>query len=157
MNEIQFAYQHYCKKRFPLPSERQVADLESRIEVGLPPDFRQYILEFNGGWFNEPRITPGPNGCPADRLSYLSGIGASHRCAELASPADLALFDDNRPMQILPIGYTLMGNLLLLVVASDGTDRGHILLKKAFSDQSFFLADGIVDFFKLLQSPSEDQ
>jgi len=92
--------------------------------------------------------------CPLDRLAFMSGIGATHSVAELASEADLALFDDNDPPQILPIGYTLMGNLIFLVTHPE--DRGCIALKKAFSDEVYPLAEGIEEFFGLLREPSNE-
>jgi hypothetical protein len=72
----------------------------------------------------------------------------------LASRDDLALFNENDPPQILPIGYTLMGNLIFLITHPE--DQGVIGLKKASSDQSYFLAAGIEAFFDLLREPSEE-
>jgi hypothetical protein len=86
--------------------------------------------------------------------SFMNGIGATHPTAELASEEDLAMFDDNEPPQILPIGYTFMGNLIFLVTHPE--DRGWIGLTRAFSDQSFFLAEGIEEFFGLLHEPPAD-
>ena len=154
MNAIESGYAEFCMTRFPQPSESQVANLERRIGVALPDDYRQFLREYNGGFFREPRIVPIVDGCPFDRLTRLSGIGASHPSAELASETDLSLFDDNDPPQILPIGYTLMGNLILLITHPE--DNGCILLKKAFSDESFFLADGIEELFGQLREPTDE-
>jgi hypothetical protein len=151
---LPLAYRKFCKKRFPLPSEERVAALEQRIGIALPPDYRRFILGFNGGIFNEPEIVPPSAGCPLDWLTDMYGIGASNPHAELASKAHLALFDDNDPPQILPIGYTLMGNLLFLVTHSE--KNGSIGLKKAGSDDSFFLAARIEEFFGLLREPPDD-
>src|SRR5260370_15782235 len=105
MNAIELAYAKFCKKRFPLPTEGKVSDLEKRIGIRLPPDCRRFILEYNGGYFTKPEINSVVEGCPVDCLDFMQGIGASHPSAELASEQDLALFDDNDPPQILPIGY----------------------------------------------------
>ena len=148
MKTIETAYVAFCKTRFPLPSEKQVAQVEQRLGIKLPPDYRQYLLEYNGGFFREPDIVPPTPDCPLDCLTSMDGIAATHPSAELASEASLALFEDNMPAQILPIGYTLMGNLLFLITHSE--NRGEIGLKKAFSDQSFYLAAGIEEFFGLL-------
>jgi hypothetical protein len=137
----------------PAPSEKQVADLEQRIGIRLPDDYRQYLLDYNGGYFTEPDIIPPIKECPLDCLNSMNGIGAPHPSAELASRGDLSLFDDNNPPQILPIGYTLMGNLIFLVTRPE--DRGCIWLKKAFFGESFFLAAGIEEFFELLHQPSD--
>jgi hypothetical protein len=146
------AYQLFCTERFPLPTEKDVRDLETRISVSFPADYRLFLLQYNGGFFNEPQITPPIPECPVDRLTFLSGIRATHRSAELGRPGDLAIFDDNDPPQVVPIGYTIMGNLILLVTHPEG--YGRILLRTF--DESFWLADGIEDFFELLRTPPPD-
>lgn len=155
MQSIEYAYNSFCEERFPLPTEKQVSDLEQRIGVTLPNDYREFLLEFNGGVFSEPDILPPSDDCPSDCLTFMHGIGSTlEDVAELASNLDLALFDDNDPVQILPIGSTMMGNLILLGTHPD--DRGCIYLKKAFSDSSFLLAEGIEEFFELLREPSDE-
>jgi len=151
MTTIASAYENFCENRFPLPREEQLDELERQIDASFPDDYRQFILQYNGGFFNEPRIAPPDNECPLDRLTYLKGIGASHPCAELGTEADILLFDDNDPLEILPIGTTLMGNLLILVMRPD--EKGSILLKVADSDDYHLLAEGIEEFFTLLQVP----
>ena len=154
MGKIDTAYQSFCKKRFSLPSDSLVAELERKMGVVLPPDYRRFLLDYNGGYFTEPDIVPPSEDFPLDCLTFLSGIGASHRSAELGKGLPPDLFDDNDPPQILPIGYTLMGNLLFLITHPE--DNGSIGLKKAHSDKSFFLANGIEEFFGLLREPSKE-
>jgi hypothetical protein len=154
MTTIESAYEKFCQERFSLPTEEQVADLEERIGVSLPDDYREFLLAYNGGLFSEPDIVPPTEECPVDGLTFMRGIGATEPVAELARKRDLALFDDNDPPQVVPIGDTMMGNLILLITHPD--ERGCIVLKKAFSDQSFFLAEGIEEFFGLLREPSEE-
>lgn len=154
MNAIESAYVRFSATRFPLPSKQQIAALEKRIGGPLPPDYRRFILNYNGGYFTEPDIVPPAEQCPVDGLTVLYGIGATHHSAELARPASLALFEDNDPVEILPIGYTLMGNLLYLITHSE--DAGFIGLKRASSDQCFFLAAEIEEFFGLLREPSDE-
>ena len=146
MNAIAHAYVNYSTKRFPVPSRTKLLELEERIEISLPEDFRQFLLDFNGGFFNEPNISPSSKGCPEDCLTFLNGIGASSPVAELASETDLALFEDNSPPQILPIGYTMMGNMIILITHYE--NNGFIMLK-TFKEY-FFLANGIEEFFSLL-------
>jgi hypothetical protein len=155
MSNIEYAYLLYCTERFQLPSEEQIGELEERIGVLLPDDYREFIREYNGGWFSEPRIFTQLEGCPSDLLTVMYGIGASHRSAELNSESHLTLFDDNYPAQILPIGYTIMGNLLFVITHPE--DNGVIALKKAASDESFALARGIEEFFGLLRVPVHDE
>lgn len=154
MNAIELGYQKYCTDRFPQPTAAEIAELEGRLGVELPADYREFLLQYNGGNFNEPDIVPPEDDCPLDCLNCLWGIGATHESAELASPDKLVIFDDNFPCQILPIGYTLMGNMIILITHPE--DNGCIALKKAFSDDTFFLAEGIEGFFELLREPLED-
>ena len=150
MTTIEYAYNRFCVERFPLPSEEQVTALERRIGVTLPDDFRHFVLEFNGGYFDEPEILQPTDGCPQDGLNLMCGIGASHDVAELGCRSSLTLFDDNDPPLIVPIGSTGMGGLIILITEDEG--RGEIWYKQALG--SFhFLADGIEDFFDLLSDP----
>ena len=154
MNDTRLAHERFCKDRFPLPSEKQIADFEQRIGVELPDDYRRYILDYNGGFFTEPQIVPVVERCPTDRLTFMHGLGATHPVAELASDHNLGLFDNNYPAQVLPIGYTLMGNLILLITHPE--HRGCIMLKRAFYNEYFFLAVGIEQFFALLRDLVEE-
>lgn len=151
MTTIEYAYSRFCKERFPLPSASALEALEQRIGVTFSPDYRQFILDFNGGYFSEPEIAPVGDSPPA-LLTLLHGIGASHPEAELARPSDLVLFDDNDPPKILPIGSTPMGSLIILDTAP-GEGRGTIYFKQAFGD-FYYLADGIEGFFSLLREPT---
>ena len=152
MTTIENAYDRFSGERFPLPSEVQIAELESRIGVRFPEDYRQFVSEFNGGYFKCPEITPVGEGCPLETLEVLFGIGASHWEAELARPEDIALFDDNDPPKIVPIGSTGMGGLIILDTAP-GEGQGAIFLKKAFGT-FYSLTDGIEAFLALLREPT---
>jgi hypothetical protein len=152
MTTIKNAYDRFAVERFPLPSEAQLADLERQVGVRLPEDYRRFVLEFNGGYFKCPEITPVGEGCPLETLEILFGIGASHEEADLGRPSRTALFDDNDPPKIIPIGCTGMGGLIILDTAP-GDGQGAIFLKKAFGD-FHYLVDGIEAFFGLLREPT---
>jgi hypothetical protein len=125
---IELAYRRFSKKRFPLPTEGQVRALEQRIQVAFPDDYRDFLLEYNGGYFTEPEITPVSEGCPQEALTFMHGFNASRNEAELGRPSDLSLFDDNSPPKIVPIGDTPLGSLILLDTAP-GEERGTIYFK----------------------------
>jgi hypothetical protein len=90
LSTIEEGYSLFCTERFPLPTELQVAKFEHTIASALPPDFRTFLLRFNGGYFSEPDITTTIPGCPLDRLNVLYGVGAN-----LDSRHNLSLFYDN--------------------------------------------------------------
>jgi hypothetical protein len=152
MTTIENVYERFCVERFPLPSESGLVALERCIGVTFPEDYRQFILHFNGGYFKCPEITPVGRDCALETLQALFGIGASHETAELGRPEDIALFEDNAPPKIVPIGSTGMGGLIILDTAP-GEGQGAIFLKKAFGD-FYYLTDGIEPFLALLREPT---
>ena len=135
-----------------MPSEEQVAVLEERLGVTLPENYRQFVLEFNGGYFTEPIIPANTEGRPEDRLTSLFGIGASHPTSELGNYADLSLFDDNEPTKLLPIGDTTMGGLIVLVTDPEAEDHRDIYLKVAFNG-FYFLASNMEELLDPSASP----
>ena len=152
MTTIQSVCDRFCKERFPLPSEGQLFSLQRQIGVVLPPDYRDFILDFNGGCFTDPIITPVGPGCPTECLDSLFGIGASRPRIELGREADIALFDDNNPPKIIPIGLTAVGGLIILDTAP-GDGNGCIFLKQAWGN-FYYLTDSIEGFFALLREPA---
>jgi hypothetical protein len=120
----------------------------------FPDDYRQFLLQFNGGYFKCPEIAPVGQNCPLETLQILYGIGASHVEAELGLPRRTALFDDNNPPKIIPIGSTGMGGLIILDTAP-GEGRGDIFLKQAFGD-FYYLTEAIEAFCALLREPTWD-
>jgi len=162
---IATVYEEFCTTHFPLPTEADVANLELQIGVSLPLNYRRFLLEYNGGYFisspehiSSPRIIrpadcEGDGDFPSAWLDSMYGIGEDNSednsIAQLGESEDIAIFDDNDPPQILPIGNTLKNYIILLVTHPD--ENGSILLRTF--DESFWLADGIEDFFELLVSP----
>src|SRR5262245_54649104 len=149
---IRAIYDAFPVHRFPLPTEEQVRDLERRLKMPLPGHYRQFILEFNGGYFGPPLFpltSPVAGDAPLEHLTHLWGIGADGRHAELGH--DTCNFDDNDPPIILPIGYTERGSLLYLVT-EDAPDYGSICVKLAFCWTVYVIADTMEEFFGLLRS-----
>jgi hypothetical protein len=144
---IDIVYKKYLEEPFACPDVARVEELESQLQVTLPVDYREFLLQYNGGFFLEPEFRGPDENCPVDQLTYLHGLGATHPSAELGKRRDIAIIDDNLPVKLLPIGYTLMGNFIVL--ATREVDRGVILLK-TFRDWHF-LSDDIFRFFTLLR------
>ncbi|HEX4147171.1 MAG TPA: SMI1/KNR4 family protein [Pirellulales bacterium] len=151
MTTIHAAYDRFCKKRFPATSEADLFSLQRRIGVIFPADYRRFILDFNGGYFDDPIITPVGQGCPTECLDSLYGIAAPRPTVELGQPASIALFDDNDPPKIVPIGRTAVGGLIILDTAP-GDGNGSIFLKQAWGD-FYYLTENIAGFFALLRAP----
>jgi len=153
MSIIDYKYRCYCKERFPLPSEQQVAELERGLKSTLPADYRHFLLEFNGGYFHEPAIPPVTDGCPKDVLAVMHGVEVRSE-GHFALGDDASVFDDNDPVMCLPIGGTPMGGLIVMSLWPESA--GTILYKQAWGE-FFFLADGIEEFFELLTDPEPDE
>jgi len=147
------AYNQFCETRFPQISEQEIENLESEIGVELPSDYRDYLLEFNGGYFNEPLITPPDEDWPKSWLNAMYGILAPHDFAEIGQLSDILTFEDNipgAPPVVLTIGNTSKNYLILLDTSPE--DNGSIYLR-TFTE-TYQLAYGIEDFFELLVSDS---
>jgi hypothetical protein len=153
LNTMEYAFQRFATERFPLPGEEQIAALERRLGVELPADYRKFISQFNGGIFDEPEIETNHHDCRGDALTFLHGINSGDEETELGDPGFMALFEGNDPPILIPIGYTALGGILVLVVEEEG--RGAIALKKAFGG-FYHLADGIEEFFELLREPQTE-
>ena len=151
MSAIENIYSKFCDGRFPLPSEQEVFDLEQKLGIPLPPEYRRFILEYNGGYFSDPLIVLSDPDYRQDCLTTLWGIHAPLPFAELGHDVDL--FDDNDPPEILPIGYTIMGNLLYIVTHIE--EYGSIGMKLAYSSKTFFMASSIEGFFELISLDRE--
>lgn len=150
LEKVEQAYREFCRERFSPTSEKRIIDLEQKIGVRLPDEYRHYLLSYNGGAFNDPIMPVAEDGCPEDCLDVMFGIVEDPIGCNLASPGNLNLFDDNHPAIILPIGYSLMGNLLVLRT-EPGEELGWILLKIQDSDDYFVLAKSLDDFFGRLE------
>ena len=82
----------------------------------------------------------------ADLIDVL-GVGAGLGTRAGMSPD---MFTDNDPLLILPIGYTLMGNLIYLRCGEDNVP-GSLGLKVAWKDVCHHLAAGIGLFLAMLK------
>jgi hypothetical protein len=152
---IEGRYEKYCDHRYPLASESAIENFERRLGVPLPPHYRDYLLTFNGGYFNDPIVGDEDSDWPSFSVSTLYGLGSEGKGADLARPANLNLFTNNDPFQILPIGCTPGGFLILLVTDPDGDDYGDILLKTF--DETYFVANSMHEFFEQMRGPYELQ
>jgi SMI1/KNR4 family protein SUKH-1 len=130
---------------------RTIGRLGTAHRHRFPGRLSAIYLEYNGGYFVEPEITPVGEGCPQDALKFMSGIGASRDTAELGESSTIDLFEGNHPPKIVPIGYTTMGGLIILDTAP-GEGRGEVYYKQAFGEV-YWLAESIEQFFKLLREP----
>jgi hypothetical protein len=156
-------YSRCCTHRFPSVERDELDSLESRIGRSLPRDYRKFLLEFNGGVFRratinlpEPLTVEWRDGLVThteDELDCLYGLRAPFDFAILESPSNLTLLEQGDPIDLLPMGYTACGSLLLLGLVPD--IEGSILIKFPSDQNAFEIADGIESFFDLISVDEE--
>ena len=56
MNKTDAVYQAYCKTKFPLPKEKEIAALEHQLSLRFPRTYRAFLKAFNGSFFCHPVI-----------------------------------------------------------------------------------------------------
>lgn len=151
------------------PSEDDFSRIEGILGGPLPADYREFIIENNGG------IATDPNGNGVWRFKYLNptnrffpdqfdkldrffsvGVGKSERGFNdvLDVYDSLRVDDETLPSDLLPIGETCTSSVVALslgvragavVLCSNGLvyEAGHIVLARSFSDfvDSLYLYD----------------
>ncbi len=165
MNAIEDVYQKYCTKRFPLPTEFQLRELEEQLGLTFPDYYREFLLKYNGGIFDAPifgtekrEYEKSP---PLEGFRYLYGVnGPKH--AILGKESEILLFNFrvDEPILILPIGYTFSNSTICLLHTYNNKGFGEIVLRRDFGSpllpgEWFHLASDMEEFFGLLREPLE--
>jgi len=149
LNQVEDAYQHFCEERFKLISNEELKQCLSSNQIRFPEIFSDYIHSYNGGWFSEPAL-PGLDAKTGDRLTLMYGINAGTRSAEMFSLFNVSFHDYECGRAFFPIGYTMMGGMILLGLAAGNAEK--IFLKPASSSQLYLLSSNIIKFFNGLQT-----
>ena len=103
--------------RGPVIAESQVSDVERRIAVQLPLEYRQFLISQNGGRPARP--------CFLDtgvKLFYSIDVPEAWR--DLEDKFSLFSRDETFPKGVIPIATDYFGNQVVLSI--DGTDSGSI-------------------------------
>lgn len=130
---------------------------ERRLGVSLPPDYRSFLQEQNGGdpepnsfegavavrWF----LSVGP--VPIEGLEELEAIAYAY------SPEGDA--DYELPSEFLPVGEDDFGNLICLNVGGDDSGAVYFWSHDTFVDENPFtrLTDSFAAFFEALRPQAE--
>jgi cell wall assembly regulator SMI1 len=104
-------------------AEKRLSNFEREIGATLPIEYRQFLLNFNGG-------SPAPDNVdiegmpesPTDVQEFF-GIGASDESSDLSWNKET--FSDRIPTQMLPIACDSGGNLFCLSLANE--DSGKVI------------------------------
>lgn len=154
-NIIRDVYDKCCTSRFPLPTEQRVREVEQVISAKVPEAYRSFLLEFNGGVFEnaiaiprKPIAAKWRDGIAVhDDLSIeiLNGIDATFA---FGMSSDYAVYENNSPLKLLPIGYA--GAQGLLVLGMSGDIRDSVFVHFSY-DIPIEIATNVVDFFRLIK------
>ena len=153
-NVIRAVYDRFCTRRFALPTKQRLCEVEAVIGATFPADFRKFILEFNGGVFENALAIPRSpisakwrDGVAVHHdlsIEILCGIDASF---QLGGVSDYAMFENNMPLKLLPIGYAAEGTLVL----GFGADlHGRIFIKMTY-DIPIEVCASISELFALIR------
>ncbi|MGE7775633.1 SMI1/KNR4 family protein [Chitinophaga sp. NPDC101104] len=97
------------KNEFGGLTELELADFENANKVVLPKDYREFLLENNGG-----KPIPNRVRLPSAILEYLSGMHNGDTYANLYKQIDV--FRSRIPFSTFPIGIDPFGNLFLMSI-----------------------------------------
>lgn len=153
-NVIRAVYDRYCTQRFALPTEQRLCEVEAVIGARFPEEFREFILQFNGGVFDNALAIPRSpisakwrDGIAVHHdlsIEILCGIDAPFK---LGGPSDYAMFENNVPLKLPPIGYAEEGTLVLGISADV---RGSIFIKMTY-DVPIEICTSIFELFDLMR------
>jgi len=105
------------KNQFGRLSEIELGDFEKVNGIRLPDDYRDFLLETNGG-----RPNPNRNKMPDTIVTYVLGMHNGDYYASLYKHIDM--FKGRLPLSTFPIATDPFGNLFIMSLHSEG--HGHI-------------------------------
>lgn len=149
MKDYDVFYNKFCNTRFKLPTEEQVKSIEERFKSQIPEQYRNFILNYNGGYFKNAKFKAKGK---ENFLHLLFGVTPEDKSSDLVR--GVYLFDDNDPVSLLPIGVTDIGDLLFIMIGD--VEDGEIGLKIAFSDEYFQLAPDFKSFIKSIYKGNQN-
>jgi hypothetical protein len=142
------------------PASGELAELEARLGVTLPDDYRNFLQEQNGGYLDENFLPPEANA--SVRYLYSAGPNDHEHIDDLESAFHSFYLPDvdleyRLRTGMLPIGEDEGGNRICLRVS--GEDRGSVWFwahDAALGEDPFErLADGFGEFFEALRPIEE--
>jgi len=97
--------------------EVELSDFEKENSIELPKDYRDFLLEVNGG-----KPTPNENRNPPTVVTYILGMHNGEYYASLYKHIDM--FKNRLPVSTFPIATDAFGNLFIMSVHSES--YGHV-------------------------------
>ena len=101
-------------------TKQQYEELELQLRVTFPSDYKQFLLNHNGGYFKDFAVYPFLDRCSFasyGMVRSLFGINTGQRCSEISHNFK---FNARRlPSNFLAIGDDYFGNLICLTIQKD--------------------------------------
>lgn len=157
MDAIARGYREFCKARFPSPAESQLVEWERRFDIRLPAEYRSFLLGYNGGHFDRPRIAHRADDGPVASLAVVFGVETHGPSDELPPPREIVLpqdharFEGKETGRMIPFGLTAEWDLIFLTILR--ADFVTVGLEDAVTGRSSTIAYSIDEFFQLLRVP----
>lgn len=141
-------------RRFSPPAtDRLVEELESKTGIELPPIYRAFLRNANGGQAVKPVSFIIPELDEKVMLGALYGLGGGEQLDVAALYFD---YSDEIPSGFIPVGEDPGGNLLLVETSCQGRDQVFFwdrigLLERRCGKRLFFVASDIESLVGLLK------
>lgn len=100
-------------------TDERIAEVESCLEIIFPTDYKQFLLQHNGGYPEPGTFTIG-HGPEESQISYFFSIQEDETSNLLEM---IKLTKGQIPRNMLPVAYDDVGNLILLGVSGDQTGQ----------------------------------
>ena len=141
-------------------AEHHIQELEKRIGVPLPTDYREFLTRYGGATFSDtfeaPLTEPGhfdEYACPEVFFGFYKPEG-SGRPHSLDLPDNLRFYKSRIPKGFIPIARAIGGNLILLGV--DARNRGRVYYWDHETSDVLAVADTVADFLANLRITDEE-
>lgn len=112
------------EEKFQKTTEKQIAKFEVKKSIKLPKDYRQFLLEYNGGRPMEYEFKISKNN--SDTVIFFLGLGVKKNHPNYDLETNLIVYKNRMPSELLPIADDPFGNKICLSIK--GKKRGKIYL-----------------------------
>jgi cell wall assembly regulator SMI1 len=140
----------FKRSNIPFTTETKIADFEKKAGFKLPHDYKQFLLDHNGG-VPENTLFDIPDCASAALIGHFLGL---ERPKESISFWMNELSDD-LPEGFMPIGFDPGGNVILMDITDEGTiyywDSARHFPQSTDDDNTFWIANSFTDLLKNLK------
>lgn len=131
----------------------QIDEIEKKYSIRLPPDYKDFLVRYNGIYSNEDTFVKGENIYTVQGF-YPIGHSESYTGLDTA----ISISKEFLPMHMVPFAYNPGGNYFLLSVGSDDYGKVYFHFSDAEPGYEFeLLANDFTEFINTLKTYEESQ